>query len=140
MAKKSKLAGNWGPVLNETLGIAVGALATGFVAKGIKKAMPKASDKMIAIAPVLVGAFMLKTQSGFIRSVGYGLVGSGITTALKAFGIGGVPIAQGGDSDIDEVLSMLDMQQDAMDEGMEYAVEGESPIAGTQYDEVGLAA
>ncbi len=140
MAKKKKKGEAWKSVMMDSAGIAVGALGTGLLAKGVKKVMPNASDKIIAIAPVAVGIYLAKTQDGFAKYVGYGLIGSGAATALKAFGIGGVPISQGEDSDIDEVLSVLEAQQEAMDEGEEYAIE-DSPIEGaTEYDEVGLAA
>lgn len=68
-----------------TVGIAAGAIGSGFVTKFI----PVQNDKIKAAAPLVLG-FLLMGKKGIIGDIGAGMVAGGAIALGQSFGIGAI--------------------------------------------------
>jgi len=68
-----------------TVGIAAGAIGSGFVTKFI----PVQNDKIKAVAPLVLG-FLLMGKKGILGDIGAGMVAGGAIALGQSFGIGAI--------------------------------------------------
>lgn len=100
-----------------TVGIAAGAIASGYVTK----LLPVQNDKIKAAAPLAVG-FLLLGKKGILGDLGAGMIAGGAISLAQSFGIGAIenPVM-----DLDE-LDTLEV------EGVE---DVEDVVSGTTFEE-----